>query len=99
MDAQPDAVNAMTSSPRVMTDKRFMAISSSLEGVGSHLARPFFATFKQAVAVQAGGPSVRFRHMDHDGTWTIAGYRPKSLHHLIEDGPLGFGNTLSGRHR
>src|SRR5882672_10328060 len=39
MDAQPNTVNAMTSNPMVMTDMRFMAISSPLRVAGSHLAR------------------------------------------------------------
>src|SRR5712692_562978 len=55
--------------------------------------RGFFAQ----VVVQEGGPLVRLRHVDEDGTWAIAWYRSKSLHHLIEGRPLGFGNTLSRR--
>jgi hypothetical protein len=55
--------------------------------------------FIAQVVVEAGGPSVRRRHVDHHGTRPVAGHSPKPLHHLVEDGPLGFGNTLSGSDR
>lgn len=55
--------------------------------------------FIAQVVVEASGQLVRLRHVDHDGTRPVAGDRPKSLHHLVEDGPLGFGNTLSGGDR
>ena len=55
--------------------------------------------FVAQVVVQEGGPLVRFRHMDQDRAWAVAGNSSKPFHHLVEDRPLAFGNALSRRHR
>src|SRR5215831_3024598 len=58
MDAQPGAINAMTSSPRAMTEGRFMAMSSSRRA-GSHPAAiPGDTQTGSSGSVLSGGKSV-----------------------------------------